>query len=79
MINLYDRAVCAAELNLSNQILNKIHAVRTPTHAFEVPNEGTAAQETKKPLEEYSVDSASVASTSSPAKKEIDISKLEDD
>ena len=79
MPNLYDRAVCATELNLRNQILQKLHSGWTPTHAFEIPNEGTATQETKKVLAESSADTTSVTSTASFAKKEVDISKLEED
>ena len=70
MPNLYDRAVCATELNLRNRILSKIHGGRAPTHAFEVPNEnGEGMGPDHTTLAASSADTTSVTATASFAKK----------
>ena len=43
MPNVYDRAVCAAELRLRGDILNRIDSGWRPAPAFEVPSQGVGA------------------------------------
>ena len=69
MPNLYDRAVCATELNLRNRILQKIHSGRASAHAFEAPEKSLKKGPQKRPLAESPADSKSIAPTASFIKK----------
>ena len=81
MPNLYDRAVCATELLLRNQILAKLHEWWIPSQAIEVPPLGGDKSDRKTvPLAESSADSTSYTSAASFVKdREVDISKLGED
>ena len=76
MPDRYDRAICAAELRLMSEILAKIAAGWRPTAAFEVPNtQQDTPGDTQVGPES---DSASVTSTASFLKEEVNIADLDD-
>ena len=82
MPDRYDRAICATELRLRNEILNKVATGWRPTEAYEVPNsqwgiQGDSQADTQVDTQVKSdSDSTSVTSTASFLKEEIDISNL---
>ena len=70
--------MCATELNLRNQILDKIHSGWKPAQAFEIPSQdGKEEDKEVVPLAESSADSTSYTSVASFVRNDISI--LEED
>ena len=82
MCNVYDRAVCATELTLRDNILNKIDGGWRPAPAFEIPNSQTegGAPVTQEECVESSEESTSETSTAEDVKNQRinDITQLND-
>ena len=74
MPDRYDRATCATELRLRNEILTKVATGWRPTESFEVPNTGN--EPTGDTQVDSGTDTTSVTSTASFLKQEIDISDI---
>ena len=81
MPDIYDKTICATELAIRNQILEKIDSGWSPCASFEIPEK--VGGQPREDIESLYTDSpegeTSVTSTASFLKKEIDISKLDED
>ena len=79
MPDKYDRAICATELRLRNEILEKVRTESwRPTDSFEIPVRNTKIEKAGivSDDESPSMSSTSETSTASHLKEEIDISDL---